>query len=164
MSESIRPLMPVAVVFVLLLGVLWWMFDGYIAQRTQPNRAIAQATGEGATVRLVRSRDGHYRAPGSINGDSVDFLVDTGASVIAIPASVAERIGLSRGSRISVQTAAGPSRAYRTRLERVIVGSIAIDDVRAAIVPAMGGDQVLLGMSFLSHLEMQFRDGELLLR
>lgn len=164
MAQSVRPLAPVAIVFLVLLGVLWWLFDGYTARRANPNQALATSAGEAGTVRLTRSRDGHYRAPGTINGESVDFLVDTGASVIALPAGVAERIGLARGARITVPTAAGPSRAYRTRLDRVVVGSIAVDDVRAAIVPAMGGDQILLGMSFLGHLDMQFRNGELLLR
>lgn len=155
-AESAKPLLPILLVFLVLIGVMWWAFDGYLEKREHPNSDLAtRATAD--SVLLQRSRDGHYRAPGTINGQAVSFFVDTGASSVAVSARLATKLGLARGHRITVQTAAGPHTAYTTRLDRVTLGSIAVDNVRGAIVPGMDDDQVLLGMSFLRHLDMQFR-------
>lgn len=114
------------------------------------------------TVRLAADTRGHFVTQGSINGGSVRMLVDTGATLVAIPARDATRLGIDfRKSEAGVvQTAAGPSPAYRIRLDSVQVGDILIHQVDG-VVMVEGLDIVLLGNSFLSRTEMK-REGQTL--
>jgi len=110
-----------------------------------------------AQVMLERDRSGHFLAQGEINGHPVLFLVDTGATDVAISEKAAREMGLEFGPRTTVMTAAGPARAWRTRLDRVSLGTVALDNVRATITPGLG-NEVLLGMSFLKYFHMR-QDG-----
>lgn len=144
-----------------LLGLLTWFFAGQIDQRANPNRQVQSAVlGERIEVTLQSDRQGHFVATGSINGRSVDFLVDTGATLVSIPEALADRLGLERLAPIGLQTAAGPVQGWMTRLDEVRLGDIVQRDVAAAINPGRH-ETVLLGMSFLRELEMTQRDGEL---
>ena len=111
-------------------------------------------SGRRAMVVLERDRSGHYLAPGTINGQAVGFLVDTGATDVAVSESVARALGLEFGPRIQVMTAAGPAPAWITRLDSVTVGSLSRRNVRATITRGLG-DEALLGMSFLRHFSLQ---------
>ena len=108
----------------------------------------------GSRVVLKRDRSGHFMSPGQINGQAVTFLVDTGATDVAVSERTARALGLEFGPRTAVMTAAGPAPAWMTRLDRVTIGSISLDDVRATITPGLGS-QALLGMSFLKHFQMR---------
>ena len=103
-------------------------------------------------------------AGGTINGEDVTFLLDTGATQVAVPIEVAQRLGLQAGAAIIISTANGRATAHRTRLQRLQLGDIVLTDVDALIAPGMGGDDVLLGMSALKQLEFTQRGGTLLLR
>jgi aspartyl protease family protein len=107
-----------------------------------------------ALVVLQRDRSGHYLAQGEINGLPVHFLVDTGATDVAISEKLARSIGLEFGPRVTVMTAAGPAPAWKTRLRRVSFGSLALDNVRATITPGLGRE-ALLGMSFLQYFSLR---------
>lgn len=134
------------------------------AQRN-PNQELSSQQGAGfVEVQLAGNGQGHYLANGQINGQTVAFMLDTGATDVAIPAGVAEQLGLKRGAPISLHTANGTSTGYRTRLERLQLGAIVLTDVRALIAPGIQGDEILLGMSALKQLEFTQRDGTLLLR
>jgi len=134
------------------------------AQRN-PNRTPESLHGSGyVEVRLASSRQGHYMAGGTINGEEVTFLLDTGATQVAVPIEVAQRLGLQAGAAIIISTANGRATAHRTRLQRLQLGDIVLTDVDALIAPGMGGDDVLLGMSALKQLEFTQRGGTLLLR
>lgn len=161
-QQSPRALLPVVAVFVVLLGVMWFGFHKALDYRNHPNRNLA-AAGSGPVV-IEAGWGGHFRAPGTINGMPVQFLVDTGASTVAIPGAVAQRLGMTRGPRIEVQTASGPSAAYLTRLDSVAIGSIVQYNVGAAIIPAMTQDSVLLGMTFLDQVTLLKHDGKLILK
>jgi aspartyl protease family protein len=115
-----------------------------------------------AMVTLQRDRSGHYLARGEINGQPVLFLVDTGATDVAIPEKLARSMGLEFGPRIRVMTAAGPAAAWRTRLDRVSLGSLSLDNVRAMITPGLG-KEALLGMSFLQYFTLRQEDDQLLI-
>ena len=115
-------------------------------------------------VVLRQNRAGHYVASGGINGQPVTFLLDTGATSVSIPASVAGRLGLKRGAAMRAHTANGTVTTYATRLDEVRLGNISLENVRADINPHMLGDEVLLGMSFLRKLEFTQRDRELTIR
>ncbi len=104
-------------------------------------------------VTLQRQRNGHFEAAGEINGHAVHFLVDTGATDVAVSERFARAAGLEFGPSIGIMTAAGPSRGWITRLDSVRVGVFELRDVRATISPGLG-EQALLGMSVLKHFSI----------
>jgi aspartyl protease family protein len=136
-------------------------FDIGGRRRTLRMGQLYQTTGGGnASVTLKADGRGHFLADGTINGAATRFLVDTGATLIAIPGDEARRLGLSfvNAPQGAVKTAAGVVPAYKIRLDTVRVGGITLNAVDAWVVDR-GLDIVLLGMSFLNRTEMR-RDGE----
>lgn len=109
---------------------------------------------------LVSDDTGHFVTEGTVNGASMRFLVDTGATMVSIPGKEARRIGLkfTDARRGVVQTANGPAPVYYIKLDRVKVGEIELLNVDALVLDGGGLDQPLLGMSFLNRVEMR-RDG-----
>jgi len=123
---------------------------------------------EQITAKVWRDRSGSYTTVGSINGRTVDFLVDTGASAVALHASEATRLGIPyklEGKRIMVNTANGPAPAYAVTLDRVQVGDISLTHVAGFVIDidskSMG--KTLLGMSFLNRVRMEDQGSVLLL-
>ena len=140
-------------------------FADWEQSRFNPNREpVSLIQGEQIEVRFESNVQGHFVADGRINGETVTFLLDTGATDVAIPADLAERLSLPRGTAVMLQTANGQSTGYRTVLNSLGLGDILLHDVRALIAPGFGGDQVLLGMSALKQLEFTQRAGTLVLR
>jgi aspartyl protease family protein len=123
----------------------------------------AQAAGAGRqSVTLAADGAGHFSSDGSINGVSVRFLVDTGASLIAIPGPEAERLGIDyrKGARGTASTAGGSVPVYRVRFDTVKVGNIELNGVDG-IVMERGLPIPLLGMSFLNRVDMR-REGDVM--
>ena len=141
-------------------------FFGQWEERQQnPNVVVSSEQGEGfIEVKLVSNDQGHFVASGHINGQPVDFMLDTGATDVAIPAQMAERLKLEQGFGVTLSTANGRTEGYRTRVDRLQLGDIVLRDVRAIVVPGLDGKQVLLGMSALNKLEFTQRGGTMLLR
>jgi aspartyl protease family protein len=154
------------VAWVAAVALLTVFFSGVLERQYNPNQRVVGMVGEDGVreVVLQRNNRGHYVATGSINGTSVDFLLDTGATDVAVPEGVAERIGLPRQGGGFSKTANGVVAVWRTRLDQVSIGSIRLRDVSASILPSMDGDGVLLGMSFLKQVEMVQRGERLTLR
>lgn len=117
------------------------------------------ADGANASVVLRADSRGHFVSTGEINGVSVRFLVDTGASMISLGAADARRVGLdlARGTRGVSMTANGQAEVLRLKLDRVRLGDITLYNVDA-LVHQTDLPVALLGMSFLNRMEMQ-RDG-----
>lgn len=113
-------------------------------------------------VAITRDRSGHFFADGQINGVPVVFLVDTGATDVAVGESTARQLGLDFGPQVVVMTAAGPVTAWRTRLDSVSLGGISLTNVRATITRAPM-DEVLLGMSFLRHFNLTAEGEQLII-
>lgn len=113
-----------------------------------------------ASVMLQADSRGHFMAQGQINGGSVRMLVDTGASMIAMSASDAMRLGIDykKGQPGMVNTANGAAPVYRVKLNTVKIGDIELTQVDA-VVQESGLPFALLGMSFLNRTEMR-REGE----
>ncbi len=150
----------IAAAWLLLGGVVWLFMHGWVTRQVNPNADLAQlAVADG--VVLKRNAGGHFMAPGRINGIEVLFLVDTGATGVALPAAVARRVGAQSGGPVRTTTAAGMTTAYTTRLETVELAGLAARDVAGVIVPNMPGDTVLLGMSFLSRFTVRMEGGEM---
>ena len=141
-------------------------FFGQWEQRQQnPNVVVSSEQGEGfIEVKLASNNQGHFVASGQINGQPVDFMLDTGATDVAIPGGMAERLKLEKGFGVTLSTASGRAEGYRTRIDRLQLGDIVLRDVRALVVPGLDGNQVLLGMSALNKLEFTQRGGTMLLR
>jgi len=156
-------LIQLALGWLLLAGLLYLFFSGWLERQFNPNPAVALSAA-GEEVRLLRNRAGHYVAEGRINGEPVVFMLDTGATQVAIPEAMARRLGLERGAAVQVSTANGLAVGYRTRLDRVGLGPIELADVPAILTPGMTGEVALLGMSFLKRLEFSQRGDELILR
>lgn len=118
------------------------------------------AAAQRASVSLTADARGHFAAAGAINGFPVSFLVDTGATAVAIGAAEARRIGLDyrAGERILVGTAAGAMPAWRVKFNTVKLGGMTLNQVDGMVVES-GLDQPLLGMSFLNRMDMR-RDGQ----
>jgi len=152
--------------WLLILLLLTALFSGWLEQANNPNRILQVLTGsDGETaISLKRNRAGHYVAPGVINGEPVVFLLDTGATQVALSAELADHIGLRRGVPMSSLTANGYTKSWMTRLDRVELGPFVMHDVQAAILPSMPGNEVLLGMNFLKHLELTQKDSQLVIR
>ena len=148
--------------WLMAISLVTWFFHDYIDRESNPNRVPSvTATGE---VVLKRDRAGHFTAGGTINGRPVKFMLDTGATQIAIPKALAERLELKRGMPIDLLTAGGPARGYSTRLATVTLATIEAKDLGAVIADGMPSDIVLLGMNFLRRLEIVQRGDELILR
>jgi len=117
------------------------------------------ATSGAQSVTLAAGAGGHFMADGQINGGAIRFLVDTGASTVAIPASEANRLRIDyrKGRRATSQTAGGPTEVYVVRLDSIRVGGIELQNIEAIVIER-GLDIALLGNSFLNRMEMR-QDG-----
>jgi len=147
------------------LGLLTLLFSNLLERERNPNqRVLSRVAGDSVEVVLQRNRYGHYVATGRINGEPVEFLVDTGASDVSVPSRLAARLGLVRGAPLTYQTANGTVTGYRTRIDRLALGELVLRDVSASINPAYRENDVLLGMSVLKRLEFTQRGDTLILR
>jgi aspartyl protease family protein len=126
-----------------------------------PNQVEDLGTGE--VVVLQRDPTGHYRAEAFINGKKVGVMVDTGATGVAISKGLAEDLGLQSHVAVLTTTANGDTVSYRVRLDEVRLGGIVAKDVSANIVPGLNGD-ALLGMSFLSRMDIRLYQGTMTIR
>ena len=117
-----------------------------------------------ATTTLIADSSGHFATLGSINGASVRFLVDTGATLVSMGVEDARRAGVNylAGRLAYSQTANGVTPIYRVTLDSVKVGDITLNNVEGA-VHGSGLPVVLLGMSFLGQLEMRNQGDSLVL-
>lgn len=117
-------------------------------------------------VRLYPDAGGMYLTDGTINGQSVRFLVDTGATLISMNAGLAKRLNIDfrMGKKGTVETASGVENAFAITLKSVKVGAIELRDVDAVVIDGGYPTDVLLGMSFLGRLEMQRDATHLMLR
>lgn len=147
---------------LLVLGMFYLYFENSLQARNNPNRQLQVAPG--TELVLKRSGDGHYIFPGTINGKPVTFLLDTGATLVSVPAHLAGKLGLEAGAYQQSITANGTVATRATRVESLSFGPFNVREVPASLNPGMGGDQVLLGMSVLKHLEFTQRGDTLILR
>jgi aspartyl protease family protein len=118
--------------------------------------------GSGRRIVLAAGSGGHFMTPGSINGRTVQFMVDTGATTIALGAADARRVGLDLqgAQRVMMQTAGGNVPAQALTLTAVTVGDVTVANVQAVVMPT-DMPFVLLGNSFLSRFQMR-RDNDVL--
>lgn len=109
----------------------------------------------GRRITLTSDSAGHFKSQGSINGQLMQFVVDTGATVVSIGRADAERMGLAflGGQPVQMQTANGIAQGWRIQLQSVRVGDVEVFDVEAVVTPT-AMPMVLLGNSFLNRFQM----------
>lgn len=139
--------------WIIILGLFYLFFQDKWLQQNDPNHGLMNVNNN-APVVLQRNRQGHYVAPGRINDHPVRFLLDTGATNISIPGALADSLKLTPGRAAYANTANGTIKVYATQLDSVALGGLSLKQVSAHINPHMQGETVLLGMSFLQHLEL----------
>jgi aspartyl protease family protein len=118
------------------------------------------------SMTIQRGSNGHFNVQAEVDGRRMDFLIDTGASSIVLRESDAARLGIhpSRNEYSgTAATANGTVRVAPVELNRVDIGSLTVRNVRAIIIPDEALGQNLLGMSFLSRVRWEHRDGRLVL-
>jgi aspartyl protease family protein len=146
-----------AAIWLALFTGLAYLADGAL------NHNKAAKLGAGETVVLQRDPSGHYRAEAFINGVKARVLVDTGATGVAISQELADTLGLKSNAAIRTDTANGATVSYMVRLASVKLGGIEARDVAATITPRLGGD-ALLGMSFLSRMDIRLNQGTMTIK
>jgi aspartyl protease family protein len=140
-----------------------------LAKATAPKVASAQTVALAGirSISIPRDGRGHFQTEGRIDGQRIDFMVDTGASVVALNERSAARFGLrpSRGDyNATVSTANGTIKAARTRIAMMDVGGLIVRDVEAMVLPDEALSENLLGLSFLSRLKrFEYAKGRLVL-
>jgi aspartyl protease family protein len=169
-----RPIIVLAVVTLVVAGLVPRYFDRMAGHAAPPAPAAVQTvapapaySGGPRTVVIERDRRGHFAIDGVVDGRRVGFMVDTGASVIALTERDAGRLGYHPGLReyvSEVRTANGTVRAAPVRLDMVEIGGVMVRDVQAIVMPEEALSENLLGLSFLSRLRrFEYREGRLIL-
>jgi len=145
--------------------VLALIFSNILENQNNPNRSVATSqSSQFLEIVLQRNRYGHYVFDGEINGKSVTFLVDTGATTTSIPANLQKYLQLKVGPAFKVSTANGVATAYETRLDELKLGEIRLTDIEASLNPGLPNDAILLGMNVLKNMELVQRGDSLIIR
>ena len=153
------------VAWIIGLGLLTLVFDDQLAKQFNPNAQPISSSSQGVQeVRLKQNRAGHYVSGGTINGQPVVFLLDTGATHVSVPMHLAEQLNLQKGRASWVQTANGRVQVAQTNIQRLAIGDIQLDNVRANLNPGFKNNEILLGMSALKQLEFTQKGEWLILR
>jgi aspartyl protease family protein len=112
-------------------------------------------------VTISQNQHGQYNFLGEINGYKAKFILDTGATYITVPGSIAKKLSLPVGGSYYSHTANGRSLSYASEAKVVNVGGIALFNVEVSISTGLEGDAILLGMSFLKNLSVTQKDGKI---
>ncbi len=150
--------------WLLLLGLFAFLANNTLEKKYNPNQVVNSSIHNGLRqVRLQRNPYGHYVANGFINNYPVTFLIDTGASTIAMSETLAKKLKLKYHSSTYSQTANGVTQGWNTQLNQVRLGDIQINHLNAHVLPKMLKNEVLLGMNFLKQLDWQQKGDQLIL-
>ena len=153
------------VAWLLGIALLTMMFSGVEERRINPNMNPESISANGVTeVVLKQNRQGHYVTRGTINGQPVVFLLDTGATDVSVPEHIAASVGMKKGRDIRMSTANGVITAYESWISEVGIDNLIISDVDANINPAVKDDFILLGMSALKKVEFTQQGDTLTIR
>ena len=146
------------------LGLLTQFFQNALDKQYNPNQTIhsSQVSSNYIEISLKRNRSGHYVGTGQINGKKSMFLLDTGATYVAIPEHLSYKLGLKKGRQIQLSTANGRSIGYQTNIASLTLGDIQLANIQAIITPNL--EEILLGMSVLKQLEFTQRGNKLTIR
>jgi aspartyl protease family protein len=154
MSGELPKSLKFATVWLLLGTILFLGFQWYEHEARRSTFSVA-----GGVVEIRRAADGHYHWAGRINGRPVEFLIDTGASGVAIPAELATRLGLVAEGQVRSRTAGGDVTGQVVRADLELDGGVRAERLRMVALPRL--EHPLLGMDVLGRLRWQQHDGAL---
>ncbi|RTL48135.1 MAG: TIGR02281 family clan AA aspartic protease [Rhodocyclaceae bacterium] len=147
-------------IWLAVLAVAYWGFDRYLAPK-----AVTTAAPASGQVDVPRSQDGHYYLKGAINGRPLIFMVDTGASSVAVSADFARAAGLPKGYPLRFSTANGSAEGELVSGQTVEAGGLTVSNIEVSVGIRMEQpDMALLGQSFLRHVEVVQSGDRLVLR
>ena len=149
---------------IVLIGLAFFFKDKTDDMYNPNNTIVGQQDDRVTEIVLKRNRFNHYVATGTINGEAVTFLLDTGATHVAVPAHLGNKLNLQKGMKSTVRTANGLVDVWQTRIATLDLGPMRVYDVRASLNPGMRDNEVLLGMSVLKDLEFTQRGDTLTIR
>lgn len=137
-------------IWIALMAVLYFLFQDYLAPKV-----VAVSTTANGEVVIPRSPDGHYYVAGSVNGRPVDFMVDTGATLVSVSAEFARAANLPSGYPTTFSTANGSHQGERVSNQTVDAGGLTVSNIEIGVGVDLGKPgRGLLGQSFLNHVEM----------
>lgn len=145
--------------WLLAITILTLLFSGVITRQHNPNPTTVLNRQTDSLV-LAANASGMYFADGYLNGTQVTFLLDTGATYVAVPQELAEAVGLVAGRQQLFTTANGVTSAWTTIIDTLQVGPLTLQNVKGVIVENLDGP-VLLGMSALRGLQLTQKDNKL---
>ena len=152
-------------ILIVWVGLGAALYAGFSHFEDQRKARLAPYTTEQGEIVITRSKDGHFRLPGTVNGRPVDFLVDTGASLVTVNARFAQQAGLEGGKGVTFNTANGPMAGRVLRDVPVTAGSLAVGGTDVGVGLETGQDSVaLLGQSFLSRFDIELKANQMVLR
>ncbi|MCC5014174.1 MULTISPECIES: retropepsin-like aspartic protease family protein [Legionella] len=146
------------IAWLLFFGLLL-LFFYYYGEKEQGSYQITHGS-----VTIVADEQGHYYIDGSINDYPVKFILDTGATLVAIPQWLAAKLQLQGRYPISIQTASGEVTGTLTRLKQLSFAKFTLNNVKAVIVPGSDDDTILLGMNVLSQFNLSQQDKQLIIK
>lgn len=150
------------VLWLILFAAVYWFLDAKMQPQVATVTSQDMARGE---VVIPRSRDGHYYVGGVINGRSLTFMVDTGASTVVVSADLAARIGLARGVPTPFKTAGGMVWGEMVSDQTIEAGGIRLKGLRVGVVTQMDQrDYALLGQNFLRYVDVIQSGDQMILR
>jgi aspartyl protease family protein len=148
--------------WLVVAGALYAGFSWWESRQRAALRPYAESGGQ---LVIPRQKDGHFYVDGEVNRQPVSFLVDTGASAVAVSQALARAAGLPEGSRITVHTANGTREGRRVHGVPVKAGPLAHNDVTVTIGLRMdAASDALLGQSFLRHFDVEIGADRMVLR
>jgi aspartyl protease family protein len=148
----------ILLVWLCVMGILYVAAQQFL----KPKPIVITASGE---LVIQRARDGHFRAPGSVNGRPVEFMVDTGASLVVVSEAFARQAGLAPGEPTTFSTANGNMPGFIVRNVAVSVGPVQVSGIRIGVgLLGLEPDEALLGQNFLSRFDVLLSKDQMILR
>ncbi len=148
----------VLVVWIIIFSIAYLYFD----QHQNPKVAVIKGESQHGEVFIPRSIDGHYYVRGSINGHPIDFMVDTGASIVSVSKTFAQIANLPTGAPANFSTAGGTVIGEIVPGQFVEAGGIAVNNLNISV--GIHGGTALLGQNFLRHVDVVQSNDTMILR
>ncbi len=148
----------------ILAILLMTLFFSHWSKENHMSTKAKMVTVDGITETLIkRNIHNQYIVEGTINGQNVTFLLDTGATAVVVPVKLAKQLNLTFGPEVSANTAGGTVSVFQTRINEIVIGNIILTNVGANINPTMDDDEILLGMSALKRVSFYQQGDNLVL-
>ena len=155
MRDELPHTLKIVTVWLLVGAVVFLLYQWFEHERAKTRFSVA-----GGVIELRRGGDGHYHWPGTLNGEAVDFLVDTGASGVGIPAALARRLRLVAEGKVVSSTAGGMVTGEVMRADLVLDGGVRVERLRVVALAGLD-ENPLLGMDVLGRLRWHQEGGVL---